>query len=79
MYEDTICVVCFQTKETTEHFFKCPKYIEITGVQVKENEPFKSTEWLTQAVEHYKLLQQIRHYRLTYDAKLCQDILHAED
>ena len=79
MYEDTTCVGCFQTEETTEHFFECPKYNEITGVQVKGNEPFKSTEWLTQAAEHYKLLQQIRHYRLAYDARHCEEILHAED
>ena len=52
MYEDTTCVGCFQTEETTEHFFECPKYKEITRVQVKGNEPFKSTEWLTQAAEH---------------------------
>ena len=64
-YDDTICVGCFQTDETTEHFFECPKYQELTGHKLslgENHELINSTDWLINAAEQLELLQQTRQY-----------------
>ena len=65
-----MCFGCFQTDETTEHFFECPKYQELTGHNLslgEDHELINSTDWLINAAEQLELLHQTRQYRLAYE------------
>ena len=60
--EDTTCLVCDHSEETTEHLLECEHYKQFTGGNLKpiSSNELKSVEWLKKAVSNMDIIQEVR-------------------
>ena len=60
--EDTNCLTCNHSEETTEHLYECEHYKQFTGGNLEpiSSNELKSVEWLKKAVNFMDIIQEIR-------------------